>query len=78
VFDVTDAPDFQAFAEVAVERFYRIDALVNKAGMMPLSPLAAVKQDEWNRMIDVSEIIVWPPPPWALSKQMHSAVTSVR
>ena len=52
--DVTDAADFQAFADAAVERFDRIDALVNNAGVMPLSALAAGKLDEWNRMIDVN------------------------
>ncbi|MBB4858698.1 NADP-dependent 3-hydroxy acid dehydrogenase YdfG [Novosphingobium chloroacetimidivorans] len=52
--DVTDAADFQAFADAAVERFGQVDALVNNAGVMPLSALAAVKLDEWNRMIDVN------------------------
>lgn len=52
--DVTDAADFQAFADAALERFGRVDALVNNAGVMPLSALAAVKLDEWNRMIDVN------------------------
>jgi NADP-dependent 3-hydroxy acid dehydrogenase YdfG len=28
--------------------------LVNNAGVMPLAPLAALKTDEWNRMIDVN------------------------
>jgi NADP-dependent 3-hydroxy acid dehydrogenase YdfG len=54
VLDVTDAAEFHAFADAAVERFGRIDALVNNAGVMPLSPLAAVKLDEWDRMIDVN------------------------
>jgi len=52
--DVTDAADFQAFADAAVTRFGGIDALVNNAGVMPLSTLAAGKLDEWNRMIDVN------------------------
>ena len=52
--DVTDADNFQAFVAAAQERFGSIDVLVNNAGVMPLSPLAALKQDEWSRMIDVN------------------------
>ena len=52
--DVTDAASFDAFAAAAEARFGRIDALVNNAGVMPLSPLAALKRDEWKRMIDVN------------------------
>lgn len=52
--DVTDGADFDAFVEAAAARFGRIDALVNNAGVMPLSPLAALKRDEWKRMIDVN------------------------
>lgn len=52
--DVTDAASFDAFADAAEARFGRIDALVNNAGVMPLSPLAALKRDEWKRMFDVN------------------------
>ncbi len=52
--DVTDAANFAAFADAAEARFGRIDALINNAGVMPLSPLAALKTDEWKRMIDVN------------------------
>ena len=52
--DVTDAESFQAFAAAAQERFGSVDVLINNAGIMPLSPLAALKQDEWSRMIDVN------------------------
>jgi NADP-dependent 3-hydroxy acid dehydrogenase YdfG len=52
--DVTSREDFQAFADDAQSRFGRIDVLVNNAGVMPLSPLAALKVDEWNTMIDVN------------------------
>lgn len=52
--DVTSADDTAAFARFALDVFGRIDVLVNNAGVMPLSPLNALKVDEWNRMIDVN------------------------
>ncbi|VXD00122.1 SDR family oxidoreductase [Sphingomonas sp. 8AM] len=52
--DVTDGADVAAFADAAEARFGRIDVLVNNAGVMPLSPLAALKREEWKRMIDVN------------------------
>ena len=44
----------QAFAIFARESYGRIDAIINNAGVMPLSPLAALKVAEWERMIDVN------------------------
>lgn len=52
--DVTDLNDMQAFADFAIKTHGRIDVIINNAGVMPLSPLAALKVDEWNRMIDVN------------------------
>ena len=52
--DVTNLADVQAFAEFALKRFSKIDVIINNAGVMPLSPLAELKTDEWNRMIDVN------------------------
>lgn len=52
--DVTDIADFRSFVEAAHDHFGRVDAVVNNAGVMPLSPLAAMKVDEWNRMLDVN------------------------
>ncbi|AJY11410.1 SDR family oxidoreductase [Burkholderia dolosa] len=52
--DVTSADDVAAFARFALDAFSRIDVLINNAGVMPLSPLNALKLDEWNRMIDVN------------------------
>lgn len=52
--DVTRREDVQAFADQAIARHGRIDVIINNAGVMPLSPLASLKVDEWNRMIDVN------------------------
>lgn len=52
--DVTRLDDMQAFVAFAQEKFGRVDVIVNNAGVMPLSPLAALKIEEWNRMIDVN------------------------
>ncbi len=52
--DVASLDDVQAFADFALRTFGRIDVLINNAGVMPLSPLAELKIDEWNRMIDVN------------------------
>ncbi|MFQ3789015.1 SDR family oxidoreductase [Halomonas sp. A29] len=52
--DVTQREDVQAFADTALELHGRIDVIINNAGVMPLSPLASLKIDEWDRMIDVN------------------------
>jgi NADP-dependent 3-hydroxy acid dehydrogenase YdfG len=52
--DVTSREDVEAFVAFAESRFGRVDVIVNNAGVMPLSPLEALKVDEWDRMIDVN------------------------
>jgi NADP-dependent 3-hydroxy acid dehydrogenase YdfG len=52
--DVTDRADVAAFADAARERFGRVDVIVNNAGVMPLSPMASLKVEEWERMVDVN------------------------
>ncbi|WP_022962730.1 SDR family oxidoreductase [Halopseudomonas pelagia] len=52
--DVTQRDQVQAFIDYALGEFGGVDVLINNAGVMPLSPLAALKVDEWERMIDVN------------------------
>lgn len=52
--DVTKLEQMKAIIEVAQSRFGRVDAVINNAGVMPLSSLEALKIEEWNRMIDVN------------------------
>ncbi|KOY13230.1 SDR family oxidoreductase [Paenibacillus xylanivorans] len=52
--DVTQLEEMQTIVGVALSRYGRLDVIINNAGVMPLSPLEALKVDEWNRMIDVN------------------------
>jgi NADP-dependent 3-hydroxy acid dehydrogenase YdfG len=52
--DVTERADVAAFADAAREAYGRVDVIVNNAGVMPLSLLASLKVDEWDRMVDVN------------------------
>lgn len=52
--DVTDLSSMQAFVEFAKAQHGKVDVIINNAGVMPLSPLAALKVDEWNQMLDVN------------------------
>jgi NADP-dependent 3-hydroxy acid dehydrogenase YdfG len=52
--DVSVLKDQQALVGHALERFGRVDALINNAGLMPVSPLAMGCVEDWERMIDVN------------------------
>jgi len=52
--DVTSRDDVRAFANFARQKFGRVDVIFNNAGVMPVSPMNALKTDEWDRIIDVN------------------------
>jgi NADP-dependent 3-hydroxy acid dehydrogenase YdfG len=52
--DVANRADVAAFAHFAREKFGRVDVIFNNAGVMPVSPMNALKVDEWDRIIDVN------------------------
>ena len=54
VTDVTDKSQVEALAKATKDAYGRIDVLVNNAGLMPLSPLAETKVNEWEKMVDVN------------------------
>lgn len=52
--DVADVQSVKDFVALAQKRFGHVDVLFNNAGIMPLSPMSALKTEEWNAMIDVN------------------------
>lgn len=52
--DVTDREDMKAFIHFTKDKFGRVDVIFNNAGVMPLSPMNALKVEEWDKMIDVN------------------------
>jgi len=52
--DVTDHAQVKALVDLAVERYGRVDVILNSAGLMPHSPLERLKIDDWDRTIDVN------------------------
>ncbi|MGJ5204584.1 SDR family oxidoreductase [Bradyrhizobium sp. HKCCYLR20261] len=52
--DVTSRADVAAFAGAARAMWGHVDVMINNAGIMPLSAMAAMKVDEWDRMVDVN------------------------
>jgi NADP-dependent 3-hydroxy acid dehydrogenase YdfG len=52
--DVTKGEDVEAFVKFAQSEYGKVDVIINNAGVMPLSPLEALKVNEWNQMIDVN------------------------
>jgi NADP-dependent 3-hydroxy acid dehydrogenase YdfG len=52
--DVTDRDQVKRLVEAAVQRFGRIDVMINNAGLMTQAPLERLHIDDWDRMIDVN------------------------
>ena len=57
VYEVTDVSKKETVNSLAlkgIETFGKIDALINNAGIMPLSLLEKGRTDEWDEMIDIN------------------------
>lgn len=52
--DVSSREEVKAFINFAQDKFGRVDVIFNNAGVMPLSPMKALKVEEWDKMIDVN------------------------
>lgn len=54
VMDVVNPSDNTAIVKLAKKTFGRVDVIFLNAGIMPNSPLSALKTDEWNQTVDVN------------------------
>ncbi len=52
--DVTKRVDVEEVVQQAVEKFGRIDVLVNNAGVVTVRPAEEMTEDEWDRDMDVN------------------------
>jgi len=52
--DVASRESVQAFVNFARDEFGRVDVIFNNAGVMPVSPMNALKTDEWDKIIDIN------------------------
>ena len=52
--DVTDEAQVSALTEAAVQRFGRIDVLVNNAGLGGTASVLDMTDDQWQRVLDVT------------------------
>ncbi len=54
VLDVVRPEDNERIVQRAKDTFGGVDAIFLNAGLMPTSPVSAMKTDEWHRMVDVN------------------------
>ncbi|WP_046216339.1 SDR family oxidoreductase [Paenibacillus wulumuqiensis] len=52
--DVRSQADMANLVKLACEQYGRLDAFINNAGVMPISPLDDLRVEDWDAMVDVN------------------------
>jgi len=52
--DITDRSQAEAAVQQTVDRFGRLDTLLNNAGLMLLGPVVDAEVEQWERMISIT------------------------
>jgi len=51
--DVASKAEVELLVSATIQKYGKIDLLVNNAGIYPASPITELKEEEWDRVIDV-------------------------
>lgn len=54
VTDVTSRADLESLTKFTLEKYGKIDVIINNAGLMAIAPLQLCKTNEWEHMIDTN------------------------
>jgi NAD(P)-dependent dehydrogenase (short-subunit alcohol dehydrogenase family) len=52
--DVTSAADLEAARDLALDRFGRVDLVMNNVGVLAVGPVEAIPLEAWQRIIDIN------------------------
>lgn len=52
--DVTQLADLEAARDLALERFGRVDLVMNNVGVLAIGPVEAIPLEGWQRIIDIN------------------------
>ncbi len=52
--DVSNSKEVENLVKKAIEEFGRVDVLVNNAGIYPFKHLTEMKEEEWDKVLDVN------------------------
>jgi NAD(P)-dependent dehydrogenase (short-subunit alcohol dehydrogenase family) len=52
--DVRDAAQIGSMVQAALDRFGKIDVLVNNAGVISVAPVVAMTEEQWDLVLDVN------------------------
>src|SRR4051812_39464440 len=52
--DVTNVGDLAAARDVALDRFGRVDLVMNNVGVLAVGPVEAIPREGWERVVDIS------------------------
>jgi NAD(P)-dependent dehydrogenase (short-subunit alcohol dehydrogenase family) len=52
--DVTSTSDLEAVRDIAIERYGRVDVVMNNVGILAVGPVEAIPLEAWQRVIDIN------------------------